>query len=74
MTPPEKPRRIKIDPQAFKMLQQTLAVAQRVQAELQVALTAVLAANGISDRGSVELEEPNILILTPAPAPEAKLS
>ena len=36
MTEPAKPRKVKIDPQAFKMLRAGAAIVQRAQGELQV--------------------------------------
>ena len=74
MAEPVKPRRLKIDSHAFKMLQATVVVAQRAQAEAQIALTAVLATQGIAEPASVELEEPNTLVVTPRPLPPGPTS
>ena len=67
MTEPAKPRKVKIDPQAFKMLRAGAAIVQRAQGELQLALVAILAAHGIKDPVTVDLEEPSTLILKSLP-------
>ena len=64
-----EPRKITVDPAAFKLLNGLVAVSQQAQGELNLALTAVLAAQGIAGEPvTVTFEDPNTLILTPAQA------
>ena len=68
----DSPRRLTITPEAFRLLQTAVTLAQQAQAQANLAVSAVLAAQGVTGSCAVELEAPTTLLLTSPPAPSLK--